>query len=108
MLNALLRCFRSDSKAATHFERIDTIKDLWVLELEANRGRESWSVWLSDVQNRISSDEAFFASLSEGSTDFTLHITVEMSEIQAVRIPTFFSSLAAKIGFQVEIFRPAA
>lgn len=103
VLNALLRCVREDGKAAPLFEPVDRAPGLWVLEL-GPFDDESWSGWLARGHRTLSANEAFLQALSDGSTDYTLHITVTAETYQAVTLPPSLSLLLGNCGITVELY----
>ena len=104
VLNALLRCYRGDGKAAPLFESVDKVSGLWVLELGPFT-EESWTSWLSKVLQTLTHNEALLRSLGADSTDFTLHITVGISDgLRAVTIPPSLSQILASCGIALEIY----
>ena len=104
VLNALLRCNRGDGKAAPLFESVEEVPGLWVLEL-GPFAEESWTSWLSEAQQTLTHNEALLRSLGADSTDFTLHITVGISDgLRAVTISPSLSQILASCGIALEIY----
>ncbi len=104
VLNALLRCNRGDEKASPLFESIEEVPGLWVLEL-GPFAEKSWASWLSEAQQTLTHNEALLKSLGSDSTDFTLHVTVGISDgLRAVTIPPSLSQILASCGIALEIY----
>ena len=103
VLNALLRCVRKDKKAAPLFERIDQVPGLWVLELGPFR-QKTWSGWLPKAQAILSTNSELLESLAVGSTDYTLHISVDLSEYSPITIPASLSLILARAGIAIELY----
>jgi hypothetical protein len=103
VFNALLRCSRKDDKAAPLFEPIEKVPGLWVLELGPFE-KESWSAWLAELHETLSSNQAILAALKQGSSDYTLHIAVGFSEGHPAIIPPSLSQILATCGITVELY----
>ena len=103
VLNALLRCVRKDKRAAPVFERIDQVPGLWVLELGPFR-HKTWSGWLPKAQAILSSNSELLGRLTVGSSDYTLHISVELSECFPITIPPSLSIILARAGITLELY----
>lgn len=101
--NALLRCLRSDNKPAPHFERIEAVEDLWVMELGPFRDPK-WSSWLGSVYRILSGKREFLESLHVGNSDYTLHIAVTISDVDRTMIPPSLMAILASAGISIEIY----
>ena len=101
--NALLRCLRSDNKPALHFERIEAVENLWVMELGPYRD-PNWFSWLRRVHRILSDKREFLEGLRVGSSDYTLHIAVKLSDLGPVIIPPTLLSILASAGISIEIY----
>lgn len=109
--NALLRCVRADDRAVPLFERITEVPGLWVLELGPfmNDPDDSWASWLSDVHQTLELNSALLRDLSEGSSDYTFHVTLEFAEShQSLMIPPAISGILSSCGITLELFSATA
>lgn len=103
VLNALIRCTREDSSAAPLFERIEGVPGLWVLELEVER-EEFWADLVTRILQLLSVNASVFNALKEGSADYTLHVTVAMSELRPVIVPPSLSCILGGCGIALELY----
>lgn len=102
VIDALLRCTRSDNLAAPLLGQTG-LPGLWVLEL-GHLGGETWAEWLAHAASMLSENEPLLKRLGTDSTDYTLHVTVAFSEAHAVTIPPVFSHFLASCGITLELY----
>ncbi|RYD31056.1 MAG: hypothetical protein EOP85_23160 [Verrucomicrobiaceae bacterium] len=101
--NVLIRCTRTDEKAAAAgFELVRRDLGLWVLEFETDENAD-FSVGLSSVCGRLAGLLPELRGLADGSQDFTLHLALWANDIAAILIPPVLSEIAAQCGFGIEI-----
>jgi len=104
VFNSLLRCTRSDDRAAGVFGRIAEVPGLWVLELGPDDDC-SWPNWLSVTYDLLSHHRPLLTALGIDSSEFTLHIALDdPAAHQAVRFPDSFTALISSCGISIELF----
>lgn len=102
IVNALIRCERSDRAAEPAFELVRDDLDLWVMELDYQLS-DYWDSQIEVICDHLQLHRALLLTLQNGSTDYTLHIAAEANEWSALRIPVRLSRLASECGFEIEI-----
>jgi len=103
IVNALIRCTRGDRAAGPLFELVREDLGLWVLELGYER-RQAWSRQIELIADHLGHNRAKLATLKDGSTDYTLHISVQTDDTLPLRIPNKLAGLACECGFEIEIY----
>lgn len=101
--NSLLRCVRRSACSTDHFDRIEEVEGLWVMELNPEFS-ESWEDHISSVLARLAPIEDDLVEIGKTSTEFTLHFSVFFdTAIKNLVIPLPLAVLASRAGFGIEI-----
>jgi len=85
------------------FELVREDLGLWVLELHDDVNQPEAS-HLDGVAKKLEHHRALLAALGKGSSDYTLHLSAEITAIIPLRIPSSLSRLASECGFAIEIY----
>jgi hypothetical protein len=101
--NALVRCTRKDSEAAGLFELIRSDLGLWVLELDYTPDAQQ-SEQLAGICRQLQANTVRLQKLSEGSVDYTLHLTFNLPEHEPIVLAPSLMQLAAMCGFNLELY----
>jgi hypothetical protein len=100
VVNALVRCQRSDSAASPVFSKVRPDLDIWVWELPTHSDTDSWT---KEVTSLLRDQLPLLAKLSSGSTDYTLFLVVEgESPMSRVRFSHAFLEVIAEAGMSLE------
>lgn len=101
--HALLRCTRSDAKAAPLFQPVKHLQDVWIMELSSKKPLP-WPDWVKHATTLLKKHKRKLATLSKTGTDCALHIVVDLTEpYHAAAFPPDFCVLAASCGFAIEV-----
>lgn len=92
--NALLRCTRGDRLADEVFDLVREDLGLWILELPDD---------FQEITKILSDKQLFLKSLSEGGSDYTLHIAASIDGTHSLAIPPELVELSASCGFLIEV-----
>lgn len=92
--NALLRCTREDRFAQEVFELVRADLGLWVFELPED---------FREIVAALSAIRPLLRRLSEGSSDYTLHLAATIDQIHSLRIPADLTELSGECGFAIEV-----
>ena len=101
--NALIRCIRSDDRAAGLFELANSDLGLWVLELDFTH-RAAVADQVAEITNQLLASIDQLQRIKEGSNDFTLHLTVELDENKPLVIPPNLSKIVSDYGISIEAY----
>jgi len=101
--NALVRCTRSDQKAAEAFELVREDIGLWVLELDPGAGG-TLSEQIAEIYAQLQTKSTELRNLREGCLDYTLHLTLNLLNTVPLILPADLSRLASECGFKFEIY----
>ena len=101
--NALIRCIRSDREPAASFELVREDIGLWVLELDPGPGA-TLSEQIAEIYRQLRMRSTELQNLREGSLDYALHLTFDLSDTVPIILPTALSDLASDCGFEFEIY----
>lgn len=101
--NALIRCTRSDRKAAPSFELVRADLGLWVLELDSNP-ESTLSEQIIEINSQLQVRLTELKNIREGSFDYTLHLTCDLPDTTPIILPTPLTGLASECGFNIEIY----
>lgn len=103
VVNALIRCARSDKKAAPTFQPAEHLPGVWVLEL-APKERQAWPEWRKQALSTLKKHKRKLIALAADSKDYTLHIAVDLTEpYHAATLSPELCGFAAECGFAIEI-----
>jgi hypothetical protein len=101
--NALVRCTRSDLRAAAMFELVSKDIGLWVLDLDINQDG-TLSEQIARIYEQLQSIYTELSNLRDRSIDYTLHLTFDLPRTVPIILPTNLSTLAAECGINLEIY----
>ena len=100
LVNALIRCVRSDRAAEPRFELVRPDLGLWVREL-GDPFAKGWSEQVKIIVAELADLRHELASLRVGSDDFTLFLGIET--FMPIKIPRQLMELALEWGFEIEV-----
>ena len=101
--NALIRCTRSDRKAARSFELVRADLGLWVLDLDSNP-ESTISEQIKDINDQLQMRLTELKNIREGGLDYTLHLTCDLPGTTPIILPIPLTGLASECGFNIEIY----
>ena len=92
--NALLRCTREDRLAAESFELVRDDLGIWVYELPEN---------FEDIIDAVSEISPLLRQLSNGGSDYVLHLAATIEIGRRLSIPCRLAELSVECGFSIEV-----
>lgn len=101
--NALIRCTRKDSEATGLFELARPDQGLWVLELDFTPDGQQ-AQQLAGICRQLQANSSRLQRLSEGSDDYTLHLTFDLLEHDPIVLTPPLIGLASACGFNLELY----
>src|ERR1035437_7279899 len=101
--NALIRCTRSDRKAAPSFDLVRADLGLWVLELDSNP-ESAISDQIKEINGQLQMRINELQNIRDGSFDYTLHLTCDLPGTTPIILPIPLTGLASECGFNIEIY----
>jgi hypothetical protein len=101
--NALIRCTRKDSEATGLFELARPDLGLWVLELDFPPDGQQ-AEQLAGICRQLQANSVRLQRLSEGSVDYTLHLTFDLLEHDPIVLTPSLIRLASECGFNLELY----
>ena len=101
--NALIRCTRSDRKAAASFELVREDLGLWVLDLNSNPDL-TLPEQIGEIYGQLQARLAELKNIREGGIDYTLHLKFNLTESTPIILSVALTELASECGFNVEIY----
>jgi len=103
MTNSLIRCTRSDRKAAASFELVRADLGLWVLDLDSNPD-STLPEQIGEIYGQLQMRLTELKNIREGSLDYTLHLTCDLHDTTPIILPIALTGLASECGFNIEIY----
>jgi hypothetical protein len=100
--NALVRCTRKDSDAAGLFELTRPNLGLWVLDLDFSPDDQQ-ADQLAGICRQLA-NYARLHRLSDGSVDYTLHLTFDLLANDPIVLAPSLIRLASECGFNLELY----
>lgn len=94
VLNALIRCTRSDQAAQSAFELVSDDLGLWVRELPED---------LDEMARDLSGIRPLLKTLGVGASDYTLHLAATIDESRLLVLPPALTKIAGNCGFSIEV-----
>ena len=101
--NALVRCTREDTEAEGLFELTRPDLGLWVLELDFTPDGQQ-AEQLAGICRQLQANSARLQRLSEGSVDYTLHLTFDLPEQDSIVLTPSLIRFASECGFTLELY----
>lgn len=84
------------------FELVRPDLGLWVLELDYTQDGVQ-SEQIAEICRQLQANSVGLQKLYEGSVDYTLHLAVNLPQVDRIVLPPALSTLASECGFNLEV-----